>query len=141
MNLWANKKRGITRQTFIWARLLGQSLSRTCFCVRWKRREFDWCPTRRTHRACRELWQRWPAEGIIVNAFYSGFGPMLAEANSLHDGEVRRPSAAADEIYKAIGKTNKECTDSENLSVSLGFWCHRRGFSRDHLAPGGHVVV
>ena len=35
------QKRGITRRTFIWARRLERSLSRMCFCARWKRREFD----------------------------------------------------------------------------------------------------
>jgi len=60
------------------------------------------------------------SEEGIVNAFYSGFGPILAKQIPYTMAKFAVQGAAADEIYKAIGKTNKECTNSENLSVSLG---------------------
>ena len=60
------------------------------------------------------------SEEGIVNAFYSGFGPILAKQIPYTMAKFAVQGAAADEIYKAIGKTNKECTDSENRSVSLG---------------------
>jgi solute carrier family 25 phosphate transporter 3 len=60
------------------------------------------------------------SEEGIVNAFYSGFGPILAKQIPYTMAKFAVQGAAADEIYKAMGKTNKECTSSENLSVSLG---------------------
>jgi solute carrier family 25 (mitochondrial phosphate transporter), member 3 len=60
------------------------------------------------------------AEEGIVNAFYSGFGPILAKQIPYTMAKFAVQGAAADELYKAMGKTNKECTSSENLSVSLG---------------------
>ena len=60
------------------------------------------------------------SEEGVVNAFYSGFGPILAKQIPYTMAKFAVQGAAADEIYKAMGKTNKECTSSENLSVSLG---------------------
>ena len=60
------------------------------------------------------------SEEGIINAFYSGFGPILAKQIPYTMAKFAVQGAAADEIYKAIGKTNKECTDTENISVSLG---------------------
>ena len=54
------------------------------------------------------------SEEGVINAFYSGFGPILAKQIPYTMAKFAVQGAAADEIYKAIGKTNKECTSSEN---------------------------
>ena len=57
-------------------------------------------------------------EGVI-NAFYSGFGPILAKQVPYTMAKFAVQGIAAEKIYESIGKTPKTCTQSENVSVSL----------------------
>jgi|Transcript_8215 solute carrier family 25 (mitochondrial phosphate transporter), member 3 len=57
-------------------------------------------------------------EGII-SGFYSGFGPILAKQVPYTMAKFAVQGRAADAIYENMGKTPKECTSSENVSVSL----------------------
>lgn len=57
-------------------------------------------------------------EGIIAG-FYSGFGPILAKQVPYTMAKFAVQGRAADAIYQSMGKTPKQCTSSENVSVSL----------------------
>jgi solute carrier family 25 phosphate transporter 3 len=57
-------------------------------------------------------------EGIIAG-FYSGFGPILAKQVPYTMAKFAVQGRAAESIYESMGKTPKECTSSENVSVSL----------------------
>lgn len=57
-------------------------------------------------------------EGIITG-FYSGFGPILMKQVPYTMAKFAVQGRAADVIYDYMGKKPKDCTSSENLSVSL----------------------
>ena len=57
-------------------------------------------------------------EGVI-GAFYSGFGPILAKQVPYTMAKFAVQGIAAEKIYDSLGKTPKEMSSSENISVSL----------------------
>merc|ERR1711966_406504 len=59
------------------------------------------------------------SEEGVVNAFYSGFGPILAKQVPYTMAKFAVQGRAAEAIYESMGKSPKECTSSENVSVSL----------------------
>jgi len=59
------------------------------------------------------------SEEGIIKGFYSGFGPILAKQVPYTMAKFAVQGRAAEAIYESMGKTPKECTSSENVSVSL----------------------
>ena len=59
------------------------------------------------------------SEEGIISGFYSGFGPILAKQVPYTMAKFAVQGRAAEAIYDSMGKTPKECTSSENVSVSL----------------------
>ena len=59
------------------------------------------------------------SEEGIIKGFYSGFGPILAKQVPYTMAKFAVQGRAAEAIYDSMGKTPKECTSSENVSVSL----------------------
>merc|ERR1712205_237269 len=57
-------------------------------------------------------------EGVI-GAFYSGFGPILAKQVPYTMAKFAVQGIAAEKIYDSLGKTPKEMSSGENISVSL----------------------
>ena len=57
-------------------------------------------------------------EGVI-GAFYSGFGPILAKQVPYTMTKFAVQGIAAEKIYDTLGKSPKEMSSSENISVSL----------------------
>ena len=66
-------------------------------------------------------------EGVI-GAFYSGFGPILAKQVPYTMAKFAVQGIAAEKIYDSLGKTPKEMSSSENISVC------RSGLGRRRLA-------
>jgi len=60
------------------------------------------------------------AQEGMVNAFYSGFGPILMKQVPYTMAKFTVQGAAAESIYESMGKTPKECDSSTNVTVSLG---------------------
>lgn len=59
------------------------------------------------------------ADEGVIGAFYSGFGPILAKQVPYTMAKFAVQGIAAEKIYESIGKTPKEMTSGENVSVSL----------------------
>ena len=59
------------------------------------------------------------SEEGIISGFYSGFGPILAKQVPYTMAKFAVQGRAAEAIYESMGKSPKECTSSENVSVSL----------------------
>jgi len=55
----------------------------------------------------------------VVGAFYSGFGPILAKQVPYTMAKFAVQGATAEKIYDSLGKTPKEMSSGENISVSL----------------------
>ena len=59
------------------------------------------------------------SEEGIIGAFYSGFGPILAKQVPYTMAKFAVQGIAAEKIYDSLGKTPKDMSSSENVSVSL----------------------